>query len=190
MNIDDLKSNWNSISFPPGYGGVPETAELMSRVRAGRVSTLRDRLASISFALTMLCLMGVLIMVPYFAATPTLAILAICFFIFIGSLHLRNYLRVRRLNFSIMSVREALAAVCAIETSRVRLKAIAMTLAFPLLLYMCSTFSSLYGHLMFYGCLAGGVIGATIGFFINRKSMTIIREMRRQLSDSEATDKN
>ena len=37
MNIDDLKSNWNSISFPPGYGGVPETAELMSRVRAGQI---------------------------------------------------------------------------------------------------------------------------------------------------------
>ena len=29
MNIDDLKSNWNSISFPPGYGGVPETACLL-----------------------------------------------------------------------------------------------------------------------------------------------------------------
>ena len=46
MDIDDLRSKWNSISFPPGYGGVPETSELMSRVRAGRVSTLRDRLAS------------------------------------------------------------------------------------------------------------------------------------------------
>ena len=29
MNIDDLKSNWNSISFPPGYGGVPVSSELM-----------------------------------------------------------------------------------------------------------------------------------------------------------------
>ena len=79
MDIDDLRSKWNSISFPPGYGGVPETSELMSRVRAGRVSTLRDRLASISLALTMLCLMGILVMIPYFAATPTLAILSICF---------------------------------------------------------------------------------------------------------------
>lgn len=183
MNIDDLKSNWNSISFPSGYGGVPETAELMSRVRAGRVSTLRDRLASISFALTMLCLMGILVMIPYFAATPTLAILAICFYIFIGGMHFRNYRRVRRLNFSLMSTREALQTVCAIETSRVRLKAVGMTLAFPLVLYMCFTFSSVYGSYMLYGCLAGGVIGAALGLIVNRKSMAIIREMRRQLSD-------
>lgn len=184
MDIDDLRSKWNSISFPPGYGGVPETSELMSRVRAGRVSTLRDRLASISLALTMLCLMGILVMIPYFAATPTLAILSICFFIFMGSMHFRNYRRVRRLSFSLMSVREALATVCAIETSRVRLKAIGMTLAFPLVMYMCFTFSSVYGSYMLYGCLAGAVIGAALGVIVNRKSMSIIREMRRQLSEA------
>lgn len=182
MNIDNLKSNWNSINFPQDYGGLPDPSELMSRVRAGRVSTLRDRLASISRSLAALCLMGVIIMIPYLGAMPTLAILAIGLFVFLGMMHFRNYHRVRRLNFSLMSVREALTAVCAIETSRVRLRAIGITLAVPLILYMCSTFSSLYGPAMLYGCIGGAVIGLILGLLINWRTVSIIREMRRQLS--------
>ena len=48
MNIDELKSNWNSMDVPPAYHGE-NVREILSRVESGRVSTLRDRLSGIFF---------------------------------------------------------------------------------------------------------------------------------------------
>lgn len=183
MNIDDLKSNWQSLHFPPDYGGATgQEADIMTRMRAGRVSTLRNRLATISIILTAVCVAGILLMIPYVSATPTLAVLAMAFFVFIGSMHCRNYRRVMRLNFSLMTVREAMTAVCAIESSRLRLRAIGMALGLPLVFYMCFTFTEVYGHYVLYGCLCGAAIGLGFGLWINHRAVTIIREMRRQLS--------
>ena len=92
MNIDELKSNWNSMDVPPAYHGE-NVREILSRVESGRVSTLRDRLSGISRGLMAMCMAGLIIMIPYFSATPTLAFFAVCFFVFLGydcSLHNRS----------------------------------------------------------------------------------------------------
>lgn len=184
MNIDDLKSNWNSLKFPPGYVGE-DAREIVSRVENGRVTTLRDRLGAISRQLSIFCVWGIFIMIPFFRDSPTLAILAICFFIFLGVMHYRAYRRVSSLNFSNMTVKEAIYTVSVIEERRIRLRAVGMTLAFPLTVYMIFTLSSIYGSGILYGCIAGGIIGAILGLLINRRAVSIIREMRSQLNQEE-----
>ena len=78
MDINDIKNSWNSMNIPPDYRHE-DTRELLSRVERGSVSTLRDRLGLISRNLSLLCITGILIMIPYFHDAPTLAILADCF---------------------------------------------------------------------------------------------------------------
>ncbi len=180
MNIDELKSNWNSMDVPPAYHGE-NVREILSRVESGRVSTLRDRLSGISRGLMAMCMAGLIIMIPYFSATPTLAFFAVCFFVFLGAMHFRMYKKIRRLNFSQMTVKEAMTAVCIIDRDRMRQRAIGIALAIPLAFSMCLTFWNEYGDYTLYGCIAGAVIGLTIGLTINRRAVAIIREMKQQL---------
>lgn len=180
MDINDLKNNWNSLNIPPAYNPGGEE-ELLSRLERGRISTLRDRLGNISRSLSQICLLGILMMIPYFHESPALAILAIVFFVFMGVLHFRNYRRVSRLNFSEMTVKDAIETVGTIEHNRIRLRAIGMALGLPLVIFMCFTFSEAFGRYYLYGCIAGGVAGLIIGLYINRRAVAIIREMRAQL---------
>ncbi|MBD5317780.1 MAG: hypothetical protein HDS09_00730 [Bacteroides sp.] len=184
MDINDLKNSWNAMNIPPAYKPAGEE-EILSRVERGRISTLRDRLGNISRSLSQICLLGVLVMVPYFHECPSLAILAIAFFVFMGVTHFRNYRRVSRLNFSEMTVREAMETVGIIERNRLRLRAVGMALGIPLVLFMCFTFSEAFGKYYLYGCIAGGVAGLIIGLYINRKAVAIIREMRAQLNQGQ-----
>lgn len=181
MNIDDLKSNWNSLNMPPEYGGQA-TRDIVSRVERGGVSTLRDRLSAISSRLSRLCFVSIFFMVPFLHDFPVMTVLADCFFIFMGVMHAIACRRVRSLNFSQMTVRESIYRVGIIERDRVRRRAIGMVLAFPLVVYMIFTFTSVYGEYYLYGCITGGVIGLILGFIINRRAVTIIREMRSQLN--------
>lgn len=184
MDINDLKNSWNSLNIPPDYtGGAPD--EILSRLSRGRVMTLRDRLSRLSRVIAQICLIGVVCMVPYMHESPTLAILAMAFFVFMGVRHLMNYRRISRLNFSEMSVREAILTVSDIERARVQLRAVGMTLGFPLVIYMCFTFSERFGEYYLYGCIAGGVVGLIIGIMINRRVVNILREMRAQLSQEQ-----
>ncbi len=184
MDINDIKNSWNSMNIPPDYRHE-DTRELLSRVERGSVSTLRDRLGLISRNLSLLCITGILIMIPYFHDAPTLAILADCFFAFMGVCHMRNYRKIRNLNFSEMSVRDAIMTVGRIESERIKLRAIGMALGIPLALYMCFTITDLFGDYYLYGCLAGVVIGAVIGLIINHRATSILRKMRSQLSQEE-----
>lgn len=184
MDINELKNNWNSMSIPPDYhAGV--TDDILSRVERGRVTTLRDRLGNISRMLSQICCVGILLMIPYLHESPTLGILAIAFFIFMGVMHFRAYRRVSRLAFSEMTVREAILTVANIDRDRIRLRAIGMALGLPLAIYMCFTFSEVFGDYYLYGCIAGAVVGLGIGLFINRRAVNIIREMRAQLNPEQ-----
>lgn len=179
MDIDDLKNNWNSLTIPPDYH--PETDDVISRVEQGRVSTLRDRLGRISRMLSLICVGGVMMMVPYLHESMLMGLLAIGFFVLMGVLHFLSYLKVMRLNFSEMTVRDAILTVGRLERNRVRLRAIGMVLGIPLVVYMCFTFTEVFGEYYLYGCICGGLVGMVIGLLINRRAVNILREMRAQL---------
>lgn len=181
MNIDDLKSRWNSMELPPEYSG-DELSDIVSRIGAERVSSLRDRLGSISRNHALVCVCGGVIMIPYLAYTPVLGVVAIVFFVFMGLMHFRNYRRVIRIDFSVMTVREALAAVYIFERNRTRLRVIGMSLGLPMALWMCFSFTSVYGPYTLYACLAGAAIGVIIAVLVNRRAVCILREMRGQLN--------
>ena len=184
MDINDLKNNWHSFNLPPEYTGS-EPDEILTRMSNGRVTTLRDRLGRMSRVLAQICLLGLVVMVPYLHQSPTLAILSMAFFVFMGMSHFRNYRRISRLNFSEMSVRESMLTVADIDRDRIRLRTIGMTLGFPLVIYMCFTFTETFGHYYLYGCIAGGIVGMIMGILINRRTSAIIRELRAQLGQEQ-----
>lgn len=137
MNIDELKNSWNSMNVPPA--SQTAEAELIARMRSGRVTTLRDRLSNLSVWLMVICAFGIIFMIPNIAATPTLAILGTCFFFLLGGMHFMAYRKVSRLNFSAMTVREAMRMVCEIESDRIRHRTIGIALGVPMVFYMCVT---------------------------------------------------
>ncbi|MCM1077655.1 MAG: hypothetical protein NC411_09890 [Bacteroides sp.] len=182
MNIDELKNNWNSLKFSPDCHSDGRQSDILSMVERGGLTTLRDRLGNINFRLTVICVVGIMLMIPNFKESVLLGVLSIAFFIFMGLMHFLNYRRVSRLNFSEMTVRDAILAVSDIERSRVRLRAIGMTLGFPLVVFMSITYSESYGEYYLGGCIAGALIGLAFGLLINHRAVTILREMRSQLS--------
>lgn len=181
MNIDELKNNWNSLTLPPDYTlGDEHEREICRRVESGRVTTLRDRLGRISLRLSLLCAGGILIMVPYLHETFLLAILSICFFVFMSVTHYIMYRRVCRINFYDMTVKDAIIAVSNINRDRIRQRAVGMALGIPLVCYMIFTFTSVFGHYHLYGCIAGAIVGVIIGLIINHRATMILRELRLQ----------
>lgn len=181
MDIDELRNNWNSIKIPPAYR-QDELSDLMAKVRRGRVSTLRDRYAAISRSMSLVCVVGILLFNPFFHEAPVLTVLAICFFILMGCLHFLTYRMVSRMHFSEMTVCEAIETVCRLDTRRVRLRALGLTLGLPLIVYMFFTLSDLFGNACLYGCMVGAVVGGAIGLIINHRCVVILREMREEIS--------
>lgn len=183
MNIDDLKNNWKSLDLADGCRQDADMRELISNVKQGRISTLRDRLCAIRRRMTITCFGCILIMIPYFREATVLAILSILYFIFMGVMHLISYWQIKQINFSLMTVRESIISIGNIMQDQIRKRAIGMALGIPLIIYMLLVFTDIFGEYYIYGCLIGVVIGAVIGLLINRKIVGIIQEMKKQLSE-------
>ncbi len=179
MNIDELKNNWNSLDFS-STGHLDDEREICRQVESGRVTTLRDRLGDISLRLSLLCLAALFLMVPYIHEALLMAVLAMGFFIFMAVMHYIMYRRVSRVNFSKMTVKDAIITVSNINRERIRQRAIGMALGIPLVCYMIFTITSIFGHYSIYGCVAGAVIGLIIGLVVNHRATMILRELRQQ----------
>lgn len=187
MDIEKLKSQWNSIEIPPA-SGADNPREFLSKVTTGRVNTLRDRYLNISRMLIVVCVCGLFISVPYFSATPTLGILMAAYFVFLGVVHAMTFFKVRDLNFSRLTIRQAIERVCIIESDRIRKRTLGIALGVPLVFYLTMTLWDRYGETILYGCIVGIFIGLGIGVVINHRASEILREMRRQLKDCDTQD--
>lgn len=184
MDIDDLRSKWNSIEIPEERVGE-NTRDILSKMKAGKVNTLRDRYSSLSRGLVIVCVGGIFVSIPYLSATPTLGVLMICFFVLLGAIHMQTLWRVRRLRFSDMTIRDAMKEVCLLESNRIRKRTLGISLGLPLVFYMSMTLWDRYGDYVLYGCLAGAILGIATGLIINRRANEILRDMKSQLRDSD-----
>lgn len=182
MNIDELKQNWNSISLPPD-APMPEVRELENRVVSRNVSTLRDRIYRIHLRLGFLACLGNFTMIPFAKENPWMVAYAFLFFILMAVLHFSLALWVHKLDYSRMTVKEALESVYKLENRRNQNRIIGITMAIPLVICMIYTFAYGYDPAFLWGCVAGACIGAAIGLVINHKTVAMLREMKQELSN-------
>lgn len=182
MDIDEIKLHWQSMKPSPPPGGT-DADDILARVTRSKVSTLRDRLGRIYRCITIVAWISMWLPVPFLRHHPEIAIPMMAFFALMGSLQLGMLIRIRRLRFSDMTLKEAIARVTMIEEWRVRNRAIGMGLAIPLLTFMCIRFSDYYGPYMLTGCILGAVLGLITGLQINRRAVQLIRSMKQELQE-------
>lgn len=179
MDIDDLKKQWHSVDVPDA--GIREVER---EVTSGRNAlTLRDRLMLISRRQALVCVAGALCMLPLGATHPVMTLLAVAFFAIMGVMHMLQLRRLRALNLSCSTVREALAGVLAIETLRTVRRIIGITMAVPLGVGLIFAVTRAYGPLMFPACMAGLLAGCVVAFAVNRRSTRLLVEIKKALAE-------
>ncbi|MCM1255847.1 MAG: hypothetical protein NC221_06990 [Duncaniella sp.] len=179
MDIYELKRNWNNLcseGLP-----TPDVKEMENRVVSHRVTTLLQRMYKIHLRLGIVAAIGNFTMVPFAKEHPLMVACAFAFFILMAILHLSLAFRVKKLDYSTMTVKEALESVYKLESRRNRNRVIGISLALPLCCFMAYTFAHTYDPSILWGCLVGAVLGAIIGFIINHKASMMLREMKSQL---------
>lgn len=182
MNIDELKRNWNSLNLPADTP-MPEVRDLEDKVATQRVTTLRDRIYRLHIRLSIVACVAILTMVPFAKDEPWLVAFATLFFVLMAALHAATAFWVHGLDYSRMTVKDALRSVYELERRRNRNRAIGVALAVPLICYMCYTFSNGAEPAFFFGCVSGACLGVLIGLIINHKAVMMLREMKRELGD-------
>lgn len=182
MNIDELKQNWNALNLPDN-AAIPGTSELESKVANRRVTTLRDKMYHLHVTLCVVACFATLTMVPFAKDNPWLMVSAVAFFILMAALHLSLAIWIRNLDYSRMTVKAAIQSVYEFERRRNLYRVIGICLAVSLIGYMVYVFAGEDPALL-GGCVCGAIIGILVGLMINHRSVTLLREMRRELGDA------
>lgn len=182
MDIDDLKKQWNAMDVPEARVRDVER-EVASR--GGNVMTLRDRLMRISRRRALVCLAGALCMLPIGHDHTSMMILGILFFAVMGVMHIMQLHRLRALDLSASTVREALEGVLRIETLRTIRRVVGVIMAIPLIIYIVFTLTSNYGGMMLPACVAGVLAGCVVAYGVNRRAARLLLEIKRELSGGD-----
>ncbi|MCM1522551.1 MAG: hypothetical protein NC039_07860 [Muribaculaceae bacterium] len=179
MNIDELKSNWQSIDFTTPQ--QEQARETERRVAENGVKSLCGRYHAICLRMTVLSAVGILTFIPFAKSAPILVCAAVAFFIIMAILHMWQAIYVNKINLGSMTMMQAIDAVCKLERMRIVKRSIGICLAVPLLCYGFFVLSDAYGPVMLAGCLSGALIGLILGLLINRRISSILSQMKERL---------
>ncbi len=182
MNIDELRSQWQSLDVDPDREALREA---LRRVARRDAESLRERYFKLCLRMIAVSAFGIAESVPFGRTAPTLMWCAFAFYILMAVFHVIQAVMAHNLDFGRMSVRRSIEAVCDIERMRVIKRAVGITLAIPLVVYMCTVVSDAYGPYTVYGCVAGAVVGLIAGLIINHNATTLLRRMKEQLGDEQ-----
>ncbi len=182
MDLDQLRNQWNNIDLPTDKE-TERIFNLERKIRTSNVTTLRDRLYRITIRLVIASLMGMFTTVPFASGSQYMFALTEIFFVMMGILNLYRAINIKRLDISQLSIKDALEAVYRIERQRMICRTIGITCAIPLIIYMLLTFANVYGSHMLYGALLGVPLGGCIGFAVNHRTSSILREIKSQLQE-------
>ncbi len=190
LNLDKLRHQWREADNIIGELGDKAVAKLSTRVN--RVS-YRDRLKR-QASLTVWCgVMGGMLWCPllYFMIEMPLWLMGVCvgYFVLMSALNFGDLRRIRRLDFGVLSAREALELIYEIERKRRRLQLIGVPLAVGVVGALLCYFADVSTYLL-TGGLVGAVIGLVIGLIVDRRGRLLIKEMKRSLQEelSEESD--
>ena len=191
MDIDDLKLQWKSMELRINQL-EKDNKSLEMRITRDRMKGVRGKLMARYRSLIVVCMLSpswiLLIDRMYPHLDNEVAIVYTFFFVVMALANYYMYRLIGKVDCSVMSIKEALVATTKVEETRQKVKLLGWILGLPLILILFDVFNEIGHPEVIYGGFAGIVIGGVIGYFIERKTRRLIRELRQTLADAIADD--
>lgn len=190
MDLDGLKSQWKSMELRINQL-EKDNKSLEMRITRDRMKGVRDKLMARYRAIIMVCIFSpiwMLMMNELYQVDVEVSIVYAFFFLVMALANYYMYRLIGKVDCSTMSIKEALMATVKVEETRQRVKLLGWILGLPLILIMFDVFKEMGHPEVIYGACAGLVIGGVVGYFIERKTGRLIRELRQTLADALSDD--
>ena len=190
MDLDGLKSQWKSMELRINQL-EKDNKSLEMRITRDRMKGVREKLMARYRAIIMVCIFSpiwMLMMNELYQVDVEVSIVYAFFFLVMALANYYMHRLIGKVDCSTMSIKEALMATVKVEETRQRVKLLGWILGLPLILIMFDVFKEMGHPEVIYGACTGLVIGGVVGYFIERKTGRLIRELRQTLADAIADD--
>lgn len=190
MDLDGLKSQWKSMELRINQL-EKDNKSLEMRITRDRMKGVREKLMARYRAIIMVCIFSpiwMLMMNELYQVDVEVSIVYAFFFLVMALANYYMYRLIGKVDCSTMSIKEALMATVKVEETRQRVKLLGWILGLPLILIMFDVFKEMGHPEVIYGACTGLVIGGVVGYFIERKTGRLIRELRQTLADALSDD--
>lgn len=190
MDIDELKSQWKSMELRIDHL-EKDNKQLLSRISGDRMKGVRGKLMARYRSIIMVCVLSpswVVLMDKIWNLDNEILIIYTFFFVVMALANYYMYRLIGKVDCSVMSIKEALVATAKVEDTRQKVKLLGWILAVPLMIIMFDVFEEMGHPEVIYGACAGLIIGGVVGYFVERKTRRLIRELRQTLADALADD--
>lgn len=185
--FDSLKSQWQSLNAPFSSRGKAYASEILRRRNLGRVNMNPARIARVYMRLTAVSAVWVVLslLMARSIYPMWLASVLASFFAIMAAMSYSVREAALEIDFSRMSVVEALEAVCRFQRKSRLQRVAGYMIALPILVMLFYYFAGVSQE-MVWGGIAGGVIGGAIGLSIDSKIRRQVKEMKSVLHDALA----
>lgn len=191
MNLDELKQEWNSMSNQ-AEKLRQENMRLKYSLTSNRYTSSKQRLFNRLRQQTIVCAIWPVLMITakniFDVLGPTLYLIYILFFIIMALLQFRLMRRLKEIDLSQMSVKEAFTEALAFHKLYMRQKVVGYILGIPVLMMLFYAIFNTGSEAMLIGGITGLVFGFIIGYIIDSENRRLIRrmtdELRRSLDDT------
>ena len=190
MDIDELKSQWKSMELRIDHL-EKDNKQLLSRISGDRMKRVRGKLMARYRSIIMVCVLSpswVVLMDKIWNLDNEILIIYTFFFVVMALANYYMYRLIGKVDCSVMSIKEALVATAKVEDTRQKVKLLGWILAVPLMIIMFDVFEEMGHPEVIYGACAGLIMGGVVGYFVERKTRRLIRELRQTLADALADD--
>lgn len=193
MDIDDLRSQWKSMELR--INQLEKDNKLLEmRITRDRMKGVRGKLMARYRSLIVVCMLSpswiLLIDRMYPHLDNEVAIVYTFFFVVMALANYYMYRLIGKVDCSVMSIKEALIATTKVEDTRQKVKLLGWILGVPLIIIMFDVFKEMGHPEVLYGAYVGILIGASVGYLVERKTRRLIRELRQTLADALSDDED
>ena len=191
MDIDGLKSQWKLMELRINQL-EKDNRSLEMRITRDRMKGVRGKLMARYRSLIVVCMLSpswiVLMDRMYPHLDNEVAIVYTFFFVVMALANYYMFRLIAKIDCSVMSIKEALIVTTKVEDTRQKVKLLGWILGVPLIIMMFDVFKEMGHPEVLYGAYVGILIGASVGYLVERKTRRLIRELRQTLADALSDD--
>lgn len=186
MDLEELKTAWKQQSALAD-SLQRENAKMRQRLGRHGIMSARDRLVRsyrLLGILALVCVPQISLFPRWFGGHAWVYIVFALFTAVLGAVNIYMYRRFKQFDPSALSVREALVEITSIIEFRRRFQLWGRILVGPIVGLLLWQLCDLGEHYTALCGLIGGVIGATVGYFKDRRMKRDLDYIRQQLNDA------